>query len=365
MLVMSIEQAGRPDRTFWIRVRIVHLVYGLAFFWSAKETFGTSGILLAAILCAAWGWVFWSASRPRAFAIALLLLLLSGCLLTLILPATQAAREGAPRMQCANHLKQIAVALVNYHEVYKSFPPAHIADENGRPMHSWRVLILPYLEQQPLYDAYRFDKPWDGPNNSKLLIHMPRAYSCSSRQLNSPAQTHTSYLAVVGKNTAWPGQRAIAFSDIVDGSSSSLLVCETSEPRVSWMEPADIEYADAIEQLTSRDPNRCSGHVSRTFFYEWSHGRNVALADGSIQYLIYGIETDHARRLLNVNDGGPLDFGDIRGTVLDTRRLRIDNCIRLSVFVLLALWPLPWVWINPHGTRRVIREEEVAGEDEP
>ena len=266
-------------------------------------------------------------------------------------------------MQCSNNLKQIAIALHNYHDVYKSFPPAYIADENGRRMHSWRVLILPFLEQQPLYDAYRFDEPWDGPNNRKLLTHMSRAYSCSSHQPSSFAQTHTSYLAVVGNNTAWPGQRAIGFSDILDGSSSSLLVCETSDPQVSWMEPTDIDYADAIELLTSRDPNRCSGHISRTFFYEWSHGRNVALADGSVHFLIYGIEADDARRLLTINDGAPLDFGDIRGTVLDTRRLRIDNCIRLGVFVLLALWPLPWVWINPHGSRAVVRTRGETATD--
>lgn len=347
------------------RFRIVHLLYAASFIWSGLATFGIGGMLLAVILCAAWGWVFASESRPRALADVSLLLMLIGGLVSLILPAVQAPRGGAPRMQCANNLKQIALALHHYHDVYKTFPPAYIADEDGRPMHSWRVLLLPFLEQQWLYDAYRLDEPWDGPNNRKLLIQMPRVYSCpNQKQHNSIAQTHTSYVAVIGESTAWPGQRAMGFNEIVDGASQTLLLCEVAEPQISWMEPTDIGYAGAIELLTSRDPHRHSGHISRSFFYESSHGRNVALADGSVRYLAQGIDAEEAKRLLAANDREPLDFNEIHGIAIDTRRLRIDNCNRLGVFVLLALWPLPWVWINPHGTRYAIHSDERTS-DEP
>ncbi|MEZ6114117.1 MAG: DUF1559 domain-containing protein [Pirellulaceae bacterium] len=83
----------------------------------------------------------------------------------MLLPAVQTAREAARRSQCSSNLKQIELALHNYHDTFKSFPPAYIADANGRPMHSWRVLILPFMEQRELYDQCRFDEPWDGPNN--------------------------------------------------------------------------------------------------------------------------------------------------------------------------------------------------------
>lgn len=347
-----------------IRFRIVHLLYATALIGSALATFGIGGVLLAVMLCTAWGWVFVSESRPRALPTGFLVLLLSGCLYGLLAPAFSAARQRALRMQCPNNLKQIALAFHNYHDIYKSFPPAYIADENGRPMHSWRVLILPLVEEQPRYEAYRFDEPWDGPNNRKLQSPMPAIYVCPShKSISSHAQTHTSYVAIAGENTAWPGARATRIRDIIDGTAQTLLVCEVADSQISWMEPTDTGYAEAIELLTSRDPHQRSGHMHRSFFYKWSTGRQVALADGSVKFLVQGIEADDTRRLLTVNDGELLEFDAIRGNPSFTRRLRIDNCIRLGVFVLLALWPLPWVWINPHGSRALIQLDEAVAAD--
>ena len=76
-------------------------------------------------------------------------------------------------MQCSNSLKNISLALQNYHDTYRTFPAAYVPDKDGEPMHSWRVLILPYIEERNLYDKYDFTEPWDGPNNSKLLADMP------------------------------------------------------------------------------------------------------------------------------------------------------------------------------------------------
>jgi hypothetical protein len=103
-----------------------------------------------------------------------------GVLLALLLPAVQAAREAARRTQCSNNLKQIALAFHNYHDTYKTFPPAYIPDENGRPMHSWRVLILPFLEQQALYNMYNFDEPWDSPANAMVTSTAIPVFQCAS-----------------------------------------------------------------------------------------------------------------------------------------------------------------------------------------
>src|SRR5437867_4482802 len=89
-----------------------------------------------------------------------------GLLVALLLPATRSGgREAARRMQCSNYHKQIGLALQNYHDDYHSFPPAYIADADGKPMHSWRVMILPYMERKGLYDKYDLNEPWNGPNN--------------------------------------------------------------------------------------------------------------------------------------------------------------------------------------------------------
>src|SRR5262249_42952585 len=79
----------------------------------------------------------------------------------------------ARRSQCKNNLKQIGLAMFNYHDAYGCFPPAYIADADGRPMHSWRVLLLPFLDEAARYRKYRFDEPWDGPNNSELATSVP------------------------------------------------------------------------------------------------------------------------------------------------------------------------------------------------
>src|SRR5262245_52541441 len=89
---------------------------------------------------------------------AILVIGVLGLLVALLLPAfPRTAREAARRMQCGNHLKQIGLALQTYHDVYGSLPPAYIADASGKPLHSWRVLILPFLGERSLYEAYRFD----------------------------------------------------------------------------------------------------------------------------------------------------------------------------------------------------------------
>ncbi len=95
-------------------------------------------------------------------------------------------------------------------------------------MHSWRVLLLPYLDQQALYDQYRFDEPWDGRHNRKLADNIGHVYNCSGEQ--SPAgqkrRTMTSYVAVVGPETMWPGSQSTKLSDIGDGTSNTLMVVE-------------------------------------------------------------------------------------------------------------------------------------------
>ena len=361
----------KPDSTSTVptrsvRFRIIHLFYLTALISSALATFGAGGIVTGVVFAVAWGWVFVSESRPRTFVNALGILLVCGCLCGLLLPAVSPAREAARRMHCSNQLKQIALALHNYHAVYKSFPPAYIADSRGRPIHSWRVLILPFLEQQPLYESYSFDEPWDGPNNRKLLSQIPPIYCCPSQSdVEAESPSHTNYVAVVGENTAWPGKTATSVQDIVDGTANTLLVCEVANHHISWMEPTDVSYSEAVEMLTASDPDQHSGHVYQSFFYEWSHGRQVAIADGSVRFIPYGIDANDAKLLLARNDYELHDLDNLRGDATETRRLRIGNCIRLAVFVLIVLWPTPWVWINPHGTRDGIRSSDaIVGEAE-
>ena len=145
-----------------------------------------------------------------------------GILVALLLPAVQSAREAARRMQCTNNLKQIGLAMHNYHDTFKCFPPAYIPDEDGRPMHSWRVLILPYLEEQALFEQYDFDQPWDGPNNRQLSqTIIPLFQSPGSSAGGEPT---TDYVLVTGPGTAFVGGESVKSTEIRDGTSATIMV---------------------------------------------------------------------------------------------------------------------------------------------
>src|SRR5262245_21426383 len=90
--------------------------------------------------------------------------LLDACLM----PQPRMAREAARRMQCNNHLRQIAIALQNYHDAYQCLPPAYTVDAAGKPLHSWRTLILPFMEGKAVYDKIDLSKPWDDPVNKAV-----------------------------------------------------------------------------------------------------------------------------------------------------------------------------------------------------
>ena len=122
------------------------------------------------------------------------------------------------------------MAVANYHETYGCFPPAYVADGDGKPMHSWRVLILPYLGQQELYNAYDFAEPWNGPSNGKLAGRIGNIYLRSG--LDSDQIHTTSFVAVVGPQTVWLGSR-LGGARVVSAIRLSALFPTTTTPRNS------------------------------------------------------------------------------------------------------------------------------------
>ena len=165
-----------------------------------------------------------------------------------------------------NNLKQIAIAIMNYADVNGTLPPAFVADANGKPMHSWRVLILPYMEEQALFKKYNFNEPWNGPNNSKLADQIPEVYRCPSHvDAKHGDSLETSYFTVVGPETAFSGSVGRPFTNIADGTANTILVIEASGLERNWMDPHDVTFEEAVELLTTKPR---SGHmaVSEDFF---------------------------------------------------------------------------------------------------
>lgn len=172
--------------------------------------------------------------------IALLLVLVA-----MLFPAPRRVGESARRAQCMNNVRQIAIGLLQYAETYEAFPPAYTVDAEGKPLHSWRTLILPFLDERSLYDQLDLTKPWDDPANAEVYkSRMITAYRCPS---DKGPPNHLTYLAVVTPNSCLRRGESVRLADIKDGKSLTLLVTEMdSDHAVPWMSPVDANEASFL-----------------------------------------------------------------------------------------------------------------------
>ncbi len=206
--------------------------------------------------------------------------------IALLLPAVQAAREAARRAQCTNNLKQIALAMHNYEATYSCFPPAAIVDPNGKPLLSWRVLMLPYLEGETLYREFKLDEPWDSPHNLPLQAKMPNVFQCPS---DPPAPGLTKYVVVVDPTSLFTGNASGSrIADVTDGTSNTLMVGEATVP-VNWSQPADLSLksSEPLLGMGSKHPG----------------GFNASMADGSVRFFKKDLPGQIFRALITRNGG--------------------------------------------------------------
>ena len=169
--------------------------------------------------------------------------------LTWLVHAVSDAREAALSSQCTCNLKQLGLALLNYESRNGCFPPAYVADAQGRPLYSWRVLLMAELDRTEnwlggrLAGGFHFDEPWDSPNNRKL--HQLEPYTvlhCPSHP-DGMDSTDTHYVAVVGPGTVFPiDGTSRRLADVSDGPGDTLIVVEVANAGIHWMEPKDLDW---------------------------------------------------------------------------------------------------------------------------
>lgn len=278
---------------------VVAFLLGFHIWWYPYSMFGLGGLLCSAPLTMVFFRLFGDkSSRVFEWVVVNTIIYVLG---TMLASGCVDPRGPARQCQCADQLKQIAIALHSYHDRYGSFPPAYVADAQGRPMHSWRVLILPFLDENALYEQYRFDEPWDGPHNQQLAARAPRAFqSPEAWRSGTPA---TSYVAVVGSETAWPGSTGRPLSEFSDGTSRTILVVEVADVGISWLEPRDLEFSAlplAIQPENGRGIS--SLHRDDSWWHRFA-GAHVALADGSVVCLGAPTPAATIRALLTVAGG--------------------------------------------------------------
>jgi hypothetical protein len=192
------------------------------------------------------------------------LLAIPAVLVALLIPAGGAARQAARRAQSSNNMKQIMLAMHNYHDVYGCFPPAVVNDASGKPLFSGRVLLLPYLEQQNIYNMWDQTQPWNSTANQALSQNIIPTFHDPADE-GPPGQT--SYLFVTGQGTIGEPGTKVTLQTITDGTSNTIAFVEVKGSNINWAEPRDWDVANPLPP---------SNHNS---------GNLVGFADGSVRPL--------------------------------------------------------------------------------
>jgi prepilin-type processing-associated H-X9-DG protein len=200
-----------------------------------------------------------------------------------------------PAQTDANNLKQIGLALHNHHDAMGHVPAA-ICDRDGKPLLSWRVAILPYIEQEALYRQFRLNEPWDSPHNKKLLGKMPKIYASPTGTAEEPDATF--YQMPTGPKTLFPRpDHKMQIFRIPDGTSNTFLVVEASKG-VPWTKPQDVAIP-AMGKLPKL------GGQFPTYF-------NALFADGSVRRIKRDADEELLRRAIDPADGNVIDFGKLK-----------------------------------------------------
>lgn len=210
-------------------------------------------------------------------------------LIGLLLPSiTRNAGPSRHRTECRNNLRQIARALHSYQDTHLALPPAYTTDASGKPLHSWRTLILPHLDQQELYTTIDLSKPWHDPANAEALKNVPYVFRCPAADMPPDC---TTYMAIVAPNSCFRPSEPRLFSDMTDGTSQTLMVIEVaSEHAFHWMSPQDADEQMVLDFGTdSKQPH--------------TGGTQAAFVDGSVHFLSGNMTAAERRALISISGG--------------------------------------------------------------
>ena len=203
--------------------------------------------------------------------------------------ANAGAREAALKQQTTNNMKRIMLGMLNYHDSYNKLPAA-FSGTAEKPRLSWRVAILPFIEEQALYQEFHRDEPWDSEHNKALVAKMPDVYRAPTSTLKDG---RTVYLTPRGEHTAFPGPKNLGLAKITDGTSNTIAVVEVDDAAaVPWTKPDDWKFEP-------EDPKaELGGHYPGGFY--------AAFCDGSVQFLPDSVNEATLKAFFTRDGGEPI-----------------------------------------------------------
>lgn len=206
-------------------------------------------------------------------------------LLFLLVPARRNARGAARRVQCMNNLRNITVALLNYQNANGSLPPAYTVDANGKKLHSWRTLILPFIDEQSAYDAIDLSKPWNDPANVAAHKKCPDVFRCPSSDM---APGHTTYMGITGADALFCDAEPRQFSDVSNLSEVLMVIEVSTKDAVHWMAPQDTDESFVLNFGAETE----LAHAG---------GTSAAFGDGSVRFLSKQLSDQERQAMISVS----------------------------------------------------------------
>jgi prepilin-type processing-associated H-X9-DG protein len=261
---------------------------------------GADGVLVAIRGISFLGWISALATgRRRAamylgpmFWLAVVVFLAAALFRPAILSSTPVRKN-----LCQNNMHSIGLALISFESTKGSFPPAATIDANGKPLCSWRTLILPYLDRTDVYQAYRRDEPWDGLNNKSLSQLHIELFQCPSDAKIQPNET--SYVAIIGPGMIWSAKGGTKLSDVTDGRQNTILFVEMRNSGIAWAEPRDLDLDHLPPGITKQNLlHSLSNHPG---------GFNAVFADGHVEFIPETIPWADFEAMLTIAGGEKVD----------------------------------------------------------
>jgi hypothetical protein len=322
-----------------MQFRLQTLLLAFVVLWASLAVFGGIGILAFVIaICTAsligYSWKIWGKIFFGVLA-------LSAAAILLLWPTYRLGYEDARRIQCCCPLKENALAIHNYAAAYQSLPPAYTTDASGRPAVSWRVILLPFIENDDLAKKFKMNESWDGPNNKKLLSSRPKdLFACVSDKAAMEDGVSTTYVAVVGRHAFWqPGKtRTFNDPDLHNNLSKTVMLVEVADAHIAWSEPRDFSLDEFEAKGKAASVKVWSKHrktgIYSFFFHDVISGAYVVLADSSYEFLPQAaLESPKLKDWLAVGGYNEMEIKSLPPGPPLSRPINWTNCTALAVWL--------------------------------
>jgi hypothetical protein len=216
-------------------------------------------------------------------------------------PLFEPFRRNTARSRCSSNLERIAQAMLEFEAENGTLPPPFVADDSGQPMHSWRVLLLPYLGEEALFRRYDLSQPWNSLQNLAVAQQMPSVYACPLDSAATSAN-ETSYMVIVGPQTPFNSPTGSSRQNRSDDPSATILVVEVFDSAVLWTQPMDLD-------LSTLDAN-VNGSKSNSIRSRHEKGAHAAMADGKVVFLGSATSGDVIRAMATADQGEIVSLDD-------------------------------------------------------